>query len=205
MKVYDLYVDGKGVFHYINELVDPESLMTLPDTQTTDLLFVGMHGSREVSPLVQRIVKGEGVTEADLRQLASLLYGMYGSKWESLDTVYKTEIPLETYRLITTESIDDLGESTMNTDTTRTDKKTDQVSGYNSIEFVDDTQDTTESKDVGVNTGTNKLNRTRTTEVRGNTGNALDDRKKALDMITNNLLVKDVFKDVSETLGTLIY
>ena len=63
---------------------------------------------------------------------------MYGKAW---DTLYKTmlaDIPTETYRMITTESITDNEASNHTSTTENTKTDIDRVSGYNSDDYVDD-------------------------------------------------------------------
>ena len=43
MLVCDLMVDGKGLFHYMNEL-EPLPFTPAMDIETLDKMFIGLHG-----------------------------------------------------------------------------------------------------------------------------------------------------------------
>jgi len=206
MNIRDLYKEGKGLFHYLNEIGDIELLNDFQDISTTDLLFVSQHGSRKVSPLVNNLIgEKENVKEEDLKLIASMLYGMYADKWNKLAEVYKAEIPLETYNLTTTEKTESDSSNITDYSNTSNDKQTNSVAGYNSEDFADSDENTQSSTNTGDNSEITSGNETRTSETKGNTSNAIDDREKAVRYLNNKVLVENIFQDVSQTVGTLVY
>jgi len=204
MHVHNLYKDGKGIFHYIDQL-EELPFREMLDTETVDLLFISLHGSREVSTTVQNIVGDEEVTEDNLKAVASMLHGLYFKKWVNLYNIYARELELETYNLTTTETIDDDGKTSSDTNDSTTTTRQTGVAGYNSEDFANDEEESLKDEATGERTGTSQNERTRETQVKGNTDNLIDDRNKAINALKYNLLQDTIFKDVNQFVGTLIY
>ena len=203
LKVYDLYVDGKGLFHYMNE-IEPLPFTTLIDTQTMDLTFITLYGSRVIAPTIERIVKDE-VTEDKLKQVASILYGMYSQKWNNLFDIFAEKVDLDSYVSHTTESIIDDTVIDHTQGRTASDTRTNEVTGFNSDEWSNATKDTTAVDDTTKNTGTTSNTKERTNETRGSLSNRLDDRRKALDLLNQEVLHEHVYKDTIQLVGRLIF
>lgn len=203
LKVFDLYKNGKGLFQYMNEIA------TLPfsevlDIKTIDLSFVTFYGNRDISAPIERLV-GEEVTDEKMKQVASMLYGMYFQKWSNLYNIYKEEVDLDSYILITDENeqSDNTNQTTITSD--NEDITNHGVAGYNSEEFADAEQDTTKGTGNTKNEGSNNDTRERHEEQRGNLGNRLDDRQKALDGLNQEVIQNVVFKDTVQLVGSLMF
>lgn len=203
MQVRDLYIDGKGIFYYMNK-VRPLIFSVTMDIETMDLAFISIHGIREISSLANTILNNE-ITPEKMESLAKVILGLDIDKWENLFNVMTADLPLETYKMVTTESVEDSGESESNISTENTNTDSNKVTGYNSPDFVDDEQTERVNSDLTINSTNNLNNRQRTTEVKGNKGNIIDDRIKALDYLNKSLIYDIIFVDVSTLVGTLIY
>lgn len=203
MQVKDLYIDGKGIFYYMNE-VKPLIFSVTMDIGTLDLAFISIHGIREISSLANTILNNE-ITPERMESLAKVILGLNIDKWENLFNVMTADLPLETYKMITTESVEDSGENESNISTENTNTDSSKVTGYNAPDFVDDEQTERVNSDLTINSTTNLNNRQRTSEVKGNKGNIIDDRIKALDYLNKSLIYDIIFVDTSTLVGTLIY
>ena len=203
MQVRDLYIDGKGIFYYMNK-VKPLIYSVTMDIDMLDLAFISIHGIREISSLANTILENE-ITPEKMESLAKVVLGLNIDKWENLFNVMTADLPLETYKMITTESVEDSGESESNISTENTNTDSNKVMGYNSSDFVDDEQTERTNSDLTINSVNNLNNRQRTSEVKGNNGNIIDDRIKALDYLNKSLIYDIIFVDVSTLIGTLIY
>lgn len=203
MRVNDLYKDKKGIFHYMN-LKKPLIFSVLMDIPALDMGFIALHGGREVSVLVRNIVS-DPITPVDMENVADVVLGLYGAKWENLFNVMTAELPLETYKMITTESIDDLGGGTSTATRENSDADVNQVTGYNSPDYVNDDKSEKTSLENTTNANTIENARVRNTEIKGNQSNIIDDRIKAIKYLNNNLIYDTIYLDISSLLGSLIY
>lgn len=203
LKVFDLYKDGKGLFQYMNE-IEPLPFTEVLDIKTIDLSFVTFYGSRDISAPIERLV-GDKVTDDNMKQIASMLYGMYYSKWGNLYAIYKEQVDLDSYVLVTDETVQDDGTNSSTTTSSNEDKTNHSVAGYNSEDFADAEQDTTTGSGNTQNEGTNKNLKDRHEEQRGNLGNRLDDRQKALDGLNQEVIQDVVFKDTVQLVGSLMF
>ena len=203
MLVADLFYDGKGIFHYINETKPLTFIEDIMGVDELDILFSRLYGNREVS-LLSRPVNGE-VTEEHMQQLGALLTILFYDKWERLYETLNAELSLETYNLKTVENIIDSGEVSSNTVNERNKRDSKSVSAYNDDIMIDDSLDEMEGVDTTNNTGTTNNTRERITTVTGNIKNSLDDRVKAINYLKNNLLYDIIFVDVAQKVGKLIF
>lgn len=203
MLVADLFYNGKGIFHYINETKPLTFIEDIMGVDELDILFSRLYGNREVS-LLSRPVNGE-VTEEHMRQLGALLSVLFHDKWERLYETLNAELSLETYNLKTVENIMDNSEVSSNTINERNKRDSKSVSAYNDDIMIDDSLDEMEGVDTTNNTGTTNNTRERVTTVSGNIKNSLDDRIKAINYLKNNLLYDIIFVDVAQKVGKLIF
>lgn len=203
MLVSDLFYNGKGIFHYINETKPLTFIEDIMGVDELDILFSRLYGNREVS-LLSRPVNGE-VTEEHMRQLGALLSVLFHDKWERLYETLNAELSLETYNLKTVENIMDNSEVSSNTINERNKRDSKSVSAYNDDIMIDDSLDEMEGVDTTNNTGTTNNTRERVTTVSGNIKNSLDDRIKAINYLKNNLLYDIIFVDVAQKVGKLIF
>ena len=203
MLVADLFYNGKGIFHYINETKPLTFIEDIMGVDELDILFSRLYGNREVS-LLSRPVNGE-VTEEHMQQLGALLTILFYDKWERLYETLNAELSLETYNLKTVENIIDNSEVSSNTINERNKRDSKSVSAYNDDIMIDDSLDEMEGVDTTNNTGTTNNTRERVTTVTGNIKNSLDDRIKAINYLKNNLLYDIIFVDVAQKVGKLIF
>jgi len=203
LKVYDLFKDGKGLFHYMNE-IEPLPFSNVLDISTIDLTFITFYGSRVVSQPVQRIIKDE-VTEEGLKQVATLLYGMYSQKWNNLYDIYNEKLDLDSYVSNTTESVIDDTEIDHTQGRTASDTRTNEVTGFNSEEWSNATKDTNNIDDQTTNTGTTSNTKERTNQTKGSLNNRIDDRRKAIDLLNEEVLNEHIYKDTIQLVGQLIF
>ncbi len=204
MLVKDLAIDGKGLFHYMNEL-ETLPFTLLFDVDELDILFTAMHGNKALSPTVDSIMANGGVTEDNLKKVASMLLTMYGMAWSRLFELYTMEIPLETYSMITTETITD--SETTSHDGTNTSLRTDsdKVSGYNESTMVEDTEKVVDSEDISTSGGSREADRQVTREVRGLQGSVALEVQRIIRLMERNLIQDVVFPNVATFVGKLIY
>lgn len=201
MKVRELQFEGKGLIHYINEIQElPFANVIKP--MTMDVTLSMTYGNRPISNTVERIV-GLEVTEDKMKQLAMVLHSMFYDKWSNVYNMYAQKIDLDTYRMLTKETITDDESTKVDGNSTSKDEKINQVTGYNSDDFVDNKKDATQTTDTSSNSGKRDNKRVRETDVRGNNQNRLDDMKKALDLLDSKVFTKIVYTDIIETVGTL--
>lgn len=201
MKVRELQYEGKGLIQYINDIQElPFAPVIKPVTM--DVTLSVTYGNRPVSSTVERIV-GEAVTDDKMRQLAMVLHSMFYDKWRNVYNMYAQQIDLDTYRMLTRETITDDETTKVNGTATSTDETLNKVTGYNSDEFVDNTRDDTKTTDSSSNEGKRDNKRIRETDVRGNSQNRLDDMKKALELLDSKVFSKIVYTDIIETVGSL--
>lgn len=204
MLVGELVVDGKGLFHYMNE--EGADFLALVDVPTVDLMFRSMYGCRLVSPAVLNIIGADGVvTEDSMRSIVKMLLLMYGKTWDTLYKMMLADIPTETYHMITTESITDNEASNHTSTTENTKTDIDRVSGYNSDDYVDDSMKEVQVDDVVTHEGTRSNERTVSKEVSGHTSSVVSELEKISKFVQNTLVFEVVFRNTIEFVGMLIY
>jgi len=204
MLVCDLMVDGKGIFYYMNEL---EELPFIPimEIETMDKLFIGLHGMKNISPLVANIMDNGGVTDSNMTILARMLLLKYGETWSRLYKLYTQDIPLETYSMTTTEHHEGSEATSSSINTEITSEDLDRVSGYNSEAMVDNSLKNIERKDLTENEGTRSNEVTITKEVKGLQNSRVLETERLIRFIRNNLIIDEVFNNVADVVGSLFY
>jgi len=204
MLVCDLVIDGKGLFHYMNEL---ETLPFTPamDIETMDKMFIGLHGMKVVSPTVASIMLNGGINEENMLTVAKMLLTMYGIAWSRLYELYTQDIPLESYSMITTETHLGTEETSLGTTSESTSQDIDKVSGYNASDMVDNVEKSTNRQDTTTNQGSRTDERTITKEVRGLQGSRVKEVTRLSKFIQNNLIIDVVFNNVANFVGSLYY
>ena len=203
LKVYDLYKDGKGIFHYINEIEE------LPfgdnvNVQNIDLTFMTLYGNRNLSTPISRVI-GDDITSEKLQQVASMIYGMYFDKWSNLFDVYSERVDLDSYVSVTTEKVLEDGTSSLEVTQEGNTTHTSNVSGYNTEDWSNKDMDTQSNTDNTMNAGVNTNKQERERETRGSLGNRLDDRRKAYDILRGEVINDIVYRDVIQLVGTLMF
>ena len=204
MLVSELVVDGKGLFHYMSE--EGADFLALVDVPTVDLMFRSMYGCRVVSPSVRNIIGADGVvTEDSMRSIVKMLLLMYGKAWDTLYKMMIADIPTETYRMITTESITDNEASNHSSTTENTKTDIDRVTGYNSDDYVDDSMKEVQVDDVVTHEGTRSNERTVSKEVTGHRSSVVRELERISKFVQNTLIFEVVFRNTIEFVGMLIY
>ena len=204
MLVSELVVDGKGLFHYMNE--EGADFLALVDVPTVDLMFRSMYGCRLVTPSVQSIIGADGVvTEDSMRNIAKMLLLMYGKAWGTLYEMVLADIPTETYRMITTETISDNETSNHSSTTENSKTDIDRVTGYNSDDYVDDSMKEVQVDDVVTHEGTRSNERTVSKEVTGHRSSVVRELERISKFVQNTLIFEVVFRNTIEFVGMLIY
>lgn len=204
MFIDDLMYQGKGLFYYMNqvkELPFDEDL----NLQEIDISFMALHGSRQLSPFIKRVIKDREITDIVLKDVAGAIIPLYYNKWTELYNIFKADLPLENYSMITTETITDDGEVESNTINDFNKVDTGQVTGYNTNDFVDNERTEKVDTENITNTSTSNHNKQRVLEVKGNTGNVLGDRIKSIEYLKTNRICDIMFTDISRLIGLLIY
>lgn len=204
MLVCDLMIDGKGLFHYMNEL---ETLPFTPamDIETMDKMFIGLHGMKVVSPTVASIMLNGGINEENMLTVAKMLLTMYNIAWSRLYELYTQEIPLESYSMTTVETHLGTEETSLGITSESTSQDIDKVSGYNASDMVDNVEKSTNRQDTTTNQGSRTDERTVTKEVKGLQGSRVQEVAKLVKFIQNNLIVDVVFNNVANFVGSLYY
>ena len=204
MLVSNLMIDGKGIFYYMNELKELPFTPAM-DIETMDKLFIGLHGMKNISPLVASIMVNGEVNESNMNILARMILLRYGVVWDRLYNLYTQDIPLETYSMNTTERYEGSETNSTSSSTETTSEDIDKVSGYNSEAMVDDSAKNIERKDLTENEGTRSDERTITKEVRGLHNSRVLETERLIRFIRNNLIIDEVFKNVADVVGSLYY
>jgi len=204
MLVQDLMIDGKGLFHYMNEL-EPLPFTPAMDIETLDKMFIGLHGIKTVSPTVASIMLNGGVNEENMLTVAKMLLTMYGTAWSRLYELYTQDIPLESYSMTTFETHSGTEETSLGITSESTSQDIDKVSGYNASDMVDNVEKSTNRQDTTTNQGTRTDERIVTKEVKGLKGSRVQEVTKLMKFIQNNLIVDIVFNNVANFVGSLYY
>lgn len=204
MRISDLELEGKGIFYYMNELE------TLPfseviSIEVLDDMFIGLHGQKVLSPTVASVMLRGGVTEDNMKRVASMLLVMYGMAWGRLYELLTQEIPLETYSLITTEQVSDSEETRHEVNSESTRQDLDKVTGYESSSMIDDSAKNIESLDNVLNEGTRTGSKNITREVKGLQNSRVLETTRLVRFIESNLIYNVVFENVANFIGSLIY
>lgn len=204
MLVSELVVDGKGLFHYMNK--EGVDFLALTDVPTVDLMFRSMYGCRVVSPSVQNIIGVDGVvTEDSMQNIAKMLLLMYGRAWGTVYEMMIADIPTETYRMVTAETISDNEASNHSSTTENSKTDIDKVSGYNSSDYVDDSMREVQVDDVVTHDGTRSNERVVSKEVSGHTSSVVSELEKVSKFVQNTLVFEIIFRNTIEFVGMLIY
>ena len=204
MLVSELMVDGKGLFYYMNELENLPFTHAI-DIETLDKMFIGLHGVKVVSSIVESVMLNGGVNEENMLTVAKMLLAMYGMAWNRLYELHTQDIPLESYSMTTTETHLGTEETSLGITSESTSQDVDRVSGYNASDMVDNVEKSSNRQDTTSNQGTRTDERTVTKEVRGLQGSRVQEVTRLVKFIQNNLIVDVVFNDVANFVGSLYY
>ena len=203
LKVKDLKVDDKGIFYYINQ-IKPLPFTEIIPVRSLDLGFQMLHGEKILSPFVKDRLGGE-INENSMIDLAEIIVSMFGSKWDKMISLYENELNLDTYKMTTTEQIDETGDYS----NTRTDESSSErenlVSAFDTENLSNEGKEITTGTTNYTDTGNRSNLKNITKEVKGNINNRLDDLIKVTDILKNNLINDIIYIDVVQLVGLSIY
>lgn len=203
LKVKDLKVDDKGIFYYINQ-IKPLPFTEIIPVKSLDLGFQMLHGEKILSPFVKDRLGGE-INENMMIDLAEIIVSMFGSKWDKMISLYENELNLDTYKMTTTEQIDETGDYS----NTRTDESSSErenlVSAFDTENLSNEGKEITTGTTNYTDTGNKSNLKNITKEVKGNINNRLDDLVKVTDILKNNLINDIIYLDVVRLIGLSIY
>jgi len=175
------------------------------DIETLDKMFIAMYGGRTLSSTVASIMIHGGVNSDNMNSVAKMLLVSYGLAWDRLYQLMTSEIPLETYSMMTTETITGSESSRHETTSENTRQDLDKVSGYNSPDMVEDSSKDVENTDNVLNEGSKEDERTRTTEVKGIQGSRVLEAERVKRFLEKNFILDVVFPNVATFTGSLIF
>ena len=203
LRVKDLKVDDKGMFHYINE-IKPFPFTELIPIKSIDLGFQMLHGEKRLSPFVIDRLGGD-INDNTMKELAEIIISMFGNKWDTIISLYENELDLDTYKLTTIEQVDETGENS----NIRTDKSSSErenlVSAFNSEDFSNEGKEINIENSNITDTGTRSNLKNVTKEVKGNINNRLDDFTKIVNILKTNVINDIIYLDVIKLIGLSIY
>lgn len=202
LKVKDLKVDNKGLFHYIHE-INPTLFPVELDIDTLDLGFQMLHGNRILTPFVKNMYNDD--LESTLQFLATMIVSSYGKKWEKLIDIYESELNADTYKLETTEQVDESGNISSTKEDILESERVNKVSAYDVEDYSNDGMETKIDNNTATDTGTSSNLKNVTRVVKGNIGNRLNDVQKIQVMLQSNVINDIIYTDVSGLVGLKIY
>lgn len=222
MKIKELVTEKGSIFSYIYPLYNNKLLDILEslDSDSLDKTFKALHGEKEISQFTKSFLSETELEQKEpkeetLELISNSLYVLYGEKWNKELAVLTSELPLDTYKLVTTEKIDSKGNVITDSKEDNSNTTKDNYAGFNgtevygSDEIGDDYTKESERITTTNNKGNSAINTTdnkeRITEISGYQGNIVEDRQKLMVFINNNLFIDTVFKDIARTIGKLIY
>lgn len=203
LKVKDLKVNDKGIFYYINE-IKPLPFTEVIPVRSLDLGFQMLHGEKILSPFVIDRLGGV-INDNTMVDLAEIIVSMFGIKWETMISLYEKELNLDTYKMITTEQVDETGKNS----NARTDESSSErenlVSAFDTENLSNEGKEITTGNTNYTDTGNRTNSKNITKEVKGNINNRLDDLTKVIDILKNNLINDIIYIDVVRLVGLSIY
>lgn len=203
LKVKDLKVDNKGIFHYINE-IKPLPFTEIISVKSLDLGLEMLHGEKVLSPFVKSRFKND-IKENTLIDLAEIIVSMFGSKWEKLISMYEQELNLDTYKMVTTEQINETDENTHTRDDERSSERENLVSAFDTETFSNEGKEVNTDNTSVSETGSKTNLKNITKEVTGNINNRLHDIEKIKGILNNNLINDIIYIDIVQLVGLSIY
>lgn len=203
LKVKDLKVDDKGIFYYINE-IEPLPFTELIPVESLDLGFQMLHGEKLLSPFIKERFGGD-IKEDAMIDLAKVIVSLFGYKWETIISLYEKELNLDTYKMTTTEQVDETGEnSNVRTDESSSEREN-LVSAFDTENLSNEGKEINSGNSSITDTGNRSNLKNITREVKGNINNRLHDLTKVIDILNNNLINGIIYVDVVQLVGLSIY
>ena len=125
MRIKDVINTTQGFFQFINYQI---ANFTFPQL---DFLFLSKFGEREISPIIEGMLDGEGtLSNEKLQLLGEIIYSMFAHSWDSQNEVLTSQYnPLENYYETLETARNSTNNSTINTDN--------NTYAFNSLDAVD--------------------------------------------------------------------
>lgn len=223
---------GKGIFSSFDSPIWEYDF----EATDLDLYFITNYGEKWASPFLSYFDTANGISDSDMKKVANTIYRMYKSQWEHLYKANKAEYnPIHNTDVEEKEIINKVGnenniegnttaattatngESDTNGDSTMTN----DVAGFNSSSYVNDTKNIgTNNADTTARSANTAGSETENTSMR----NYADDHERILkrsgnigiqtsaQLIGGELqlwdkwnFIKDVMGDISDTIALSIY
>mgnify|MGYP001188985010 CR=1 FL=1 len=224
MKIKELVTEKGSIFSYIYPSIFSynlnNKLLESLDSDSLDKTFIALHGEKEISQFTKSFLSEPELSlkepkEKTIESIANSLYVLYGEKWNNALAVLTSELPLDTYKLVTTEKIDSKGNVITDSKEDNNTTTKDNYAGFNGTEvygsdevgedYTKESERITTTNNKGNSAINTTDNKERITEISGYQGNIVEDRQKLMVFINNNLFIDTVFKDIARTIGKLIY
>ena len=203
LKVKDLKVDDKGIFHYIDE-IKPLPFTEIISVESLDLGFQMLHGEKLLTPFIKDRFRVD-IKESTMIDLAEIIVSMFGSKWDTIISLYENELNLDTYKMTTTEQVDETGEnSNIRTDESSSEREN-LVSAFDTENLSNEGKEINTGNSNFTDTGNRTNLKNITKEVTGNINNRLHDLTKVKEILNNNLINDIIYIDVVQLVGLSIY
>lgn len=203
LKIKDLKYEGRGVFHYINEL-EPFTFNELISVDSLQLGFDMLHGEKQLSPYIVNIFILSN-KEYTLNEIGKVINMMFRIKWDKIINTYENEINLDTYRRTTTENIKEVGSRSNTREDINQGERVNQVTTFDSEDYSNNDKETNTNNLQSTDTGETDVNKDVTKEVTGSVHNRLDDIRKITNLLNNNVINDIIYTDVKQLIGLNIY
>lgn len=203
MVVKDLQVGEYGIFHFINSY-SPFTFFTPEEITYMDIMFRGLYGNRNLSPLVHEITNS-GINNESMLLLGSTLSLKYNHKWNETYRIISDEIVLDDVNLLETETVTDSEVDTNITSNDTTRSNLDKVSAYNDDIMVDDgLKENTEINQISSNKNKDK-NKTKEKLTKGKSKSSLYTKISGVGFLKYNVLLDTIYSDTLSEIASLIY
>lgn len=200
LKLIDVFPDWmtNGIFTYLNQLDVPWKNDITADI--LDLEYFGNHsGEKLISPLIEKMLENDTLTQARLQTLANILFAHNKNQWNKLYALYRLEYnPIENYSMVEAEDGTDTRTDNFENNTTNTD----QQWAFNSTDWNNVNKNQNESTNAGTSTNQN----TRTLTRSGNIGVTTSQQmmQSEIELWKWNF-IEQMFADIDNLLTLKIY
>lgn len=193
--------NNKGLFDFIDGL---DFYDNIPPDLANNLLY-GFIGDKTCNNIVINNLHNRSVDEDGLKNIGALIWGLYADKWNKSYKTIIEEIPLEDYSSTETEKIIDDGTTIGDINRALNETRQDDVTAYDSNEFLEDQKTTNENTDTTKSNTKNDNVRTIERSKKGYINNRVGNINRYLDFLKKDFLLDIVFQDISNLLTLNIY
>ena len=107
---FPLWDEGNGIFSFISNIKenDDDWAWLVDNAIALDQEYFGLHaGNKPISPLVERYVSDDTISEENLNKLARIIINRFGENWLKLAKIYGFEYnPIHNYDMHEIETPD---------------------------------------------------------------------------------------------------